>query len=251
MQTARVDTSLPPPRTGRTHRDVRRVRLADMDPGGRVRLDAIARLLQDVAIDDVQETGWGAPEHLWFVRRMRVDVLAPLTADRRIELVTWCSGVAAIAAGRRWSLRGDAGGRVEVDSVWIHLDAEARPARVGDFGAYGVAAAGRAVSTRLRLPEPPAVVSRARWQLRATDLDLHGHVNNAVHWQAVEDALAGSSVVGLGDPLRAELEYREPVDLGDAVELSGTTTPDGVVVGLHVGPILKAVALVAPLDAAA
>ena len=44
---------------------------------GRLRLDAVARFLQDVAIDDVEETGWGMPEHLWFVRSIRTDVLEP------------------------------------------------------------------------------------------------------------------------------------------------------------------------------
>src|SRR5262245_50979693 len=107
-----------------------------MDEAGRVRLDALARFLQDIAIDDVQETGWGMPDHLWFVRSIRVDVLEPLVGDRELELTTWCSGVAAIAAGRRWSVTGDDGGRVEVDSVWIHLDSEQRPARIEDFGVY-------------------------------------------------------------------------------------------------------------------
>lgn len=249
MHTARVNTSLPPPAIGRTHRDARRVRLADMDVDGRVRLDAIARLLQDIAIDDVQETGWGAPEHLWFVRRMRVDVVAPLVADRRIELVTWCSGAAAIAAGRRWSLRGDAGGRVEVDSVWIHLDADARPARVGDFGPYGVAAAGRTVSTRLRLPEPPAAAPRARWQLRTTDLDVHGHVNNATHWQAVEDVLLGPGRVDPTAPLRAELEYREPIDAGDEPVVATFDDAGGRCLALLVGDATRAVARVEPLAA--
>jgi len=129
-----LDTSIPLPLGGRTYSSQRRVRLSDMDAQGRVRLDAIARLLQDIAIDDVQETGWGAPDHLWFVRGIRVDVLRPFLDDREIELTTWCSGVAAIAAGRRWAVSGDAGGHIEVDSVWIHLDAQARPARIEHFG---------------------------------------------------------------------------------------------------------------------
>ena len=55
-----MDPSLPRPTTGRTFAAERRVRLSDIDAHGRVRLDSVARFLQDVAIDDVQETG-GAP----------------------------------------------------------------------------------------------------------------------------------------------------------------------------------------------
>jgi acyl-ACP thioesterase len=213
-----LDTTVPAPVRGRTYSTRRRVRLSDMDSRGRFRLDAVARFLQDVAIDDVQETGCGMPEHLWFVRRIRIDVLRPFLEDREIELTTWCSGVAAIAAGRRWSVAGDAGGRIEVDSVWIHLDAGAGPARIENFGIYTEAAGGRRVSTKLELPDPPAGGARRRWSLRATDVDLHGHVNNAVYWQAVEE-LAPVLGIDPGQPVRAELDYRQPIDFGEEVGL--------------------------------
>ena len=60
-----MEALVPSPETGRTFRVAYTVRLSDTDATGRLRLDAIARYLQDAAIDDVQETGWGAPEHLW------------------------------------------------------------------------------------------------------------------------------------------------------------------------------------------
>ena len=47
-----MDPSLPRPTTGRTFAAERRVRLSDIDAHGRVRLDSVARFLQDVAIDD-------------------------------------------------------------------------------------------------------------------------------------------------------------------------------------------------------
>jgi acyl-ACP thioesterase len=240
-----LDTGIPRPTDARSFTTRRRVRLADMDVAGRVRLDAVARFHQDAAIDDVQETGWGAPDHLWVVRRIRMDVIAPLLHDRELELVTWGSGVAAIAAGRRWSVLGDAGGRIEVDSVWIHLDAALRPARVGDFGPYGIAAAGRTVSTKLELPDPPDGAPRSPWPLRSTDLDAHGHVNNAVHWQAVEDRLARVGV-DVTVPHRAELDYREPIDLGDELELVGWDDGRRLFAFLA-GDRVRAVAAVEPL----
>jgi acyl-ACP thioesterase len=234
-----LDPTVPPPSAGRTFRGRRQVRLADVDRHGRVRLDALARFLQDVAIDDVQETGWGTPRHLWFIRKIRVDVAAPFVGDGALELTTWCSSLAAIAAGRRWSVRGDRGGHAEVDSVWIHLGPNARPERIERFGPYAEAAGARVASTKLELPEPADDAHATPWPLRASDEDVHGHVNNAVHWQAVEHALALHGF-DAARPLVAELDYRDPLDLGDDVELVWGGEP--LLAALRAGGVTKAVA---------
>ena len=244
-----LDPSLPVPAIGRTFASRRRVRLADMDERGRVRLDAIARYLQDVAIEDVEETGWGLPDHLWFVRRIRLDVRVPPLEDRELELVTWCSGLAVIAAGRRWSVTGDRGGRIEVDSVWIHLGPDQRPARIESFGVYAEATGGRPVSTRLELPVPGPDAARMAWPLRATDVDRHGHVNNAVYWQAVEDTVLRDGV-DARRPLVAELDYRDPVDLADPLEIAVVRGKEGESLGFYVNNVARAVARVTQLPRA-
>jgi acyl-ACP thioesterase len=153
-----------------------------------------------------------------------LDVVDPFRDDRVVELMTWCSGVAASAAGRRTTLAGDRGGRLEAESLWIHLGLDGRPQRLKPefLDVYGASAGGRRVATRLLLPDPPADASRSDWPLRTTDADRLGHVNNAVSWAAVEEAAAGR----LDGRLHAELEYRRPLDVGEEAAIAASG--DGV-----------------------
>jgi acyl-ACP thioesterase len=223
------------------------VRLADADARGRLRLDSVARFLQDAAIDDVEETGWGAPEHLWVLRSVRLDVRTPFLEDTVVDVVTWGSSFSALAAGRRWSLGGDAGGAIEVDSTWIHLDADARPARIGEgFDGYARAAQGKVTSTKLTLEPPPLDRPRRAWPLRATDVDRMGHVNNAAYWAAIEDPGALGKP-DLRRPLRARLDYRRPLDLGDDVEIAEDAGDGGYGAAFLVGQDVRAIARLEPL----
>jgi acyl-ACP thioesterase len=79
--------------------------------------------------------------------------------------------------------------------------------------------------------------------LRATDIDPHGHLNNAIYWQAVEHALA-SHAVDLARPLVAELDYRDPIDSGDQIELVTAAGERRLIVGLRAPDRVKAVARV-------
>jgi acyl-ACP thioesterase len=235
---------VPQPPSGRTFRCSYRIRLSDADADGRLRLDAVARYLQDAAIDDVEETGWGAPEHLWVLRAVRIEATAPFLEDSVAEIATWGSSFSALAAGRRWSLSGDAGGAIEVDSTWIHLGPDARPARIGEgFDGYAEAAQGRIASTKLTLAPPPLDGPRVRWPLRTTDVDRMGHVNNAAYWAAVEHRLAGHGP-DLTRPFRARLDYRHSVDLDERVELAEDRRDGRYGAAFLVGDVVKAVAWV-------
>ena len=217
----------------------RRISLSDTDANGRLRLDAIARYLQDVASEDWLDAGFDHDSHVWVVRRTELEVLEPFRPEDAIELQTWCSGVAGSSAARRYSVTGAGGGRVEAESIWIHLDHELRPKRLDDrfLETYGTSAAGRRAPTRFTLPPPPRT-DGTPWAFRSTDVDRLGHINNAAYWVPLEERWAPR----LGGRIRATLEYRQPVDLGEPIEV----IEHGDAVWLVVGGELRSAARLDP-----
>ena len=122
-----------------------------------MRLDEIARWLQDVAFGDLVDAGL-AGEGFWIVRRTRLVVERFPRFAEKLRLDTFCTGASALAAERRTSIQGSDGAAVEAVSIWVNLDPETRmPARLPDgfFAAYGEAVAGRKARGRLRHPAPP------------------------------------------------------------------------------------------------
>jgi acyl-ACP thioesterase len=201
-----------PPDDGRVFTSRRQVRLGDVDQRGRLRLDAIARYLQDIATDDTADAGLdadGQPSS-WVVRRTMIDITRSARLDEALELRTFCSGTGRGWAERRTTLDGRAGATIEAVSLWIRIDAASgRPIGLGDRFAeiYGPTAADRRVSARLQLPAAPADARRRPWPIRAVDLDPLRHVNNAVHWSIVEEVLPEGSRRG-----RGEIEYLVPIE---------------------------------------
>src|SRR5205085_7359397 len=92
-----------PPAGGRVFRESRRAALGDCAPSGRMRLDAIARWLQDVAFNDVDDAGV-ADHAVWVVRRARLRIARFPRLGERAELGTFCSGVGRAWAERRTSI---------------------------------------------------------------------------------------------------------------------------------------------------
>jgi acyl-ACP thioesterase len=211
---------------GRRYRGEARVRLADVDRTGRVRLDALARYLQDVGNDDAIDAIPGDAMN-WVVRRTTVEVGRWAGFREDLTLTTWSSGAGGRWAERRTTITGDRGAHVEAAVLWIHVDpTSGRPLRLpASFAAaYGASHGGRTVTARTTHGEPPPEGPEARWVVRTADLDLVGHVNNAVYWQMVEEALP---VAGAELPLLAEIEYRGGLDQGDEVTLGRRLEADG------------------------
>ncbi|MGP0049684.1 MAG: acyl-[acyl-carrier-protein] thioesterase [Solirubrobacteraceae bacterium] len=211
-------SELPPRAEGvRAFTHPRRPGFADCAPSGRMRLDAIAGWLQDVAYADVEDAGLERAA-VWVVRRTRIRVNRFPRFGERFSVTTFCSGMGRMWAERRTdiALAGVQTPNVEAVSLWVHLDAQSwRPSSLteAELTTYGGRAPGRRVSARLRHPAPASLHGGDPWTFRATECDIADHVNNAAYWQPLEEELLTG---GDPDPERfdAELEYRAPAQPG-------------------------------------
>ena len=152
------------PGDGRVFEQPVRPGFADCAPSGRVRLDALARWLQDVAYADVEDAGL-AETAVWVVRRTRIDVRRFPHFGEQFRLATFCSGMGRMWAERRTTVTqvGASDADVEAVALWVHLDPvdwRPIPLGAGELERYGAAAAGRRVTARLRHPAPDGVAER-------------------------------------------------------------------------------------------
>ncbi len=197
--------------------------LADCAPSGRMRLDAIARWMQDIAYADVDDAGV-AGNAFWILRRARIRVNR-FPAINEPQLVrTFCSGVGRLVAERRTVISPvDTPDRADVDAtaLWVHLDPlTRRPSHITQDEYDRLANNGygeRPVSHRLThpRPEPGGGVRLFDWRFRRVDTDLADHVNNAAYWQPLEEELlTGAPAEDAPVTVDAELEFRDGAQPG-------------------------------------
>jgi acyl-ACP thioesterase len=205
------------PQRGRTFSSSRPVRLSDAGIDGRLRVDGLARYLQDAGSDDWADAGI-VSDDLWVARRtswrLREFDLWPQLADT-VTLTTWCGGTGAAWAERRTDV--EVGGTVliEAASLWVPIGGDGRPRRVRPefFDVYGSSADGRRVPGRVATPPVAIGATRREWSVRRSDLDVIGHVNNAAVWSAVAEVIPAATRA-------ASVTHHGAIEYGDVAELA-------------------------------
>jgi len=107
-----ISEIVPVPAVGRIFRRTLRPGLADAAPSGRIRMDGLARWVQDLAYADVDDAQV-SDESVWVVRRMRIRVERFPSFGEDVEALTFCSGYGRLWAERRVDFE-SASGRVQV-----------------------------------------------------------------------------------------------------------------------------------------
>ena len=223
------------PDEGRRFREEFVVRLGDANDDGLLRLDGVARLLQDVATDDWNDTGTTSSD-VWVVRRTTLRRTPATPWPRYLEhvgLTTWCGGVGAAWAERRTNMDVDGRTVLEAVALWVPTDSSGHPVRMRDdfFQIYGEAVRRRKVPGRIGPPSSPEGSNRQAWPLRGSDIDLVGHVNNAAVWQAVSEVVS-VPVDAVSVTHHAAIERDDAVTLAHAPGLAWLLVDDEVRVSI-------------------
>lgn len=210
-----------PLETSRQFQLNRRVALSDTDPTGRLRLDACARYLQDVAAFDAIDADISDVGN-WVLRQNNIFVSALPAYGDAINSRTYLTG-----SGRAWvertSIISDSSSGAKLISaraLWVLThSASGMPISVPErlYEIYGPLATLHKISIRdaKRPPLPPGV-SLLNWQIRYSDQDILAHLNNAAYLEALEEVLHREDIVLTSDQkMTCRVTYRESTSCSD------------------------------------
>ncbi len=213
-----------------------RTRTGDVDQEMRVRLDGLARYLQDIANDNIAVTPFLDSDPFWIVRRTVIDVLEPITWPADFHAERWCGAMSTRWTDMRVRLTSRSetnrfnpeprpDGLIESEAFWINVNDQGMPSRISDEMLEFLA--GSALEDRLRWrplnPETPPAPDELELPdrehvLRSTDFDPFKHLNNAAYLEAVEDELVDHPEL-LTVPHRLVIEYLRPITPGTPITL--------------------------------
>ena len=249
----------PPPPTELCFQATRPVRTADVDSAYRLRLDGLARYLQDIGSDNLAAFGFDRTDPLWVVRRTVIDVLRPAVWPGRVHLRRWCSAHSTRWSAMRVQVTGDEGALIETEGFWINIGADTGlPAWISDGLLENLASTTEEHRLRWKpwLSATPPSDDRdgqddwdtpdRTFHLRTTDIDPFNHVNNATYWHAVEECLADRPDLHEA-PYRAVVEHLSPVFPRDHVRLRTSADDASLSLWFLVEGDVRAVARVARL----
>ncbi len=224
-----------------------RVRTGDIDQQMRLRLDAVARYLQDVANDNIEATDYSHSDPFWIVRRTVIDVIRPISWPATVTAQRWCGALSTRWTNMRVRLTAEHDtnrfnpeprepGLIETEAFWINVNDQGMPSRISDDMLEMLSSMTDEHRLRWRSMNPdkaPAAdevsIPDRVHVLRITDFDPFKHLNNAAYLEAVEDELVEHP--DLADvPHRAVIEYLRPITPGVSITLRRVREADRLLV---------------------
>ncbi|UQE74513.1 thioesterase [Gordonia sp. PP30] len=248
-----VYTPLPDRKVGARFFDADyRVRTGDVDQEMRVRLDGLARYLQDVANDNIDMTDFDGSDPFWIVRRTVIDVLEPITWPADFHAERWCGALStrwtdmrvrltSTSETNRFNPEPRPNGLIESVGFWINVNDQGMPSRISDEALKILSEMTDEHRLRWKSLNPEQAPAADEVELpdrehvlRSTDFDPFRHVNNAAYLEAIEDELVDHPDL-LDAPHRLVIEYLRPITPGTPITLRRKRIDDCLYVWMLIG----------------
>jgi acyl-ACP thioesterase len=246
MPTADVDRRLHPlPETGYVYRTSWRVATGDIGGDLHLRMDSVARYIQEVGAEHLVDAGAAEDHPHWLVQRTVIDVIEPIEFPNEISFSRWCSALSNRWCTMRVDLVGSDGGRIETEGFWIAINHRTlTPQRVSDelVERFASTTDERRLKWRPWLANPDSFDETVTFPLRRTDIDVFEHVTNTAYWHAIHEVMAQVPEVCQA-PYRAVVEYRKPIPYGADLRLAWRRRGEEVHIAFTVDDEVRAAAL--------
>ena len=167
-----------------------RVDSRDVDLFNQCRPSAVLGILQEAATQAALALGASGPQVLakynclWMVTRSWVELDAPLRWNDLVDVKTWHRGASGASSYRDFDLFRDGKAVGQGSTLWVMVDADSRKLfRMKELAEFqGTDGGELCKSVKLhRIPMPEEFDNRVRRDLRYSDTDINGHVNN-IHY---------------------------------------------------------------------
>ncbi|CAM2991891.1 hypothetical protein BST27_07760 [Mycobacterium intermedium] len=237
------------PDTGYIFQTGWRVATSDIDEHMRLRLDGVARYIQEAGAEHLADAGLAEIHPHWIVLRTVIDVIRPIELPSDITFRRWCAALSTRWCNMRVQLQGSDGGRIETEGFWLCVNKDTlTPSRLTDdcIARFGSTTDNHRLKWRPWLTEPVQNGTVTSFPLRRTDIDPMEHVNNTIYWHGVHEIL-GQLTELERPPYRAVLEYRSPIKHGETVTIHSERAGDAVRIHFVVDDDVRTAALVRKL----
>lgn len=167
-----------------------RVDSRDVDLFNQCRPSAVLGILQEAATQAALSLGVSGPQILekynclWMVTRIWFELDTPLRWNDLVRVQTWHRGVSGVSSYRDFDIYREGRPVGQGTSVWVMVDADSRKLfRMKNLTEFaGTDGGERMKSVKLhRVVMPETFDGRVQRDLRYSDTDINGHVNN-IHY---------------------------------------------------------------------
>jgi len=177
----------------------------DTDPEHRVRADAIAAYMMEAAGRHADDWSMSVPvlqaeNRTWVLARLAVRFYDRPGWKSDLSVETWSRGFRGFPAIRDFLVNGPNGLVARGCSVWFILDMSTRkPVRLDGYSERGPALPDRTAG----IPEPGKIPPVSGWNrevqipIRASDLDVNGHVNNVNYLELIYEGVPPEALSGM------------------------------------------------------